>query len=277
MKAVALSLQHLCRHVRNQSVLVFTDNTTVVAYIKRQGGTHSSSLCAQARSLLIWCRDQRITITVRHVAGKNNVLADSLSRKHTALPAEWCLNQTVVHQIFLALGQTMVDLFATRLNNRLPLYVAPNVDHSAWAVDALTLDWNGLEAYAFPPFILLPKVLQKIRSSACQITLIAPNWPQRSWFHNLLELLVDHPRRLPAREDLLTQANGNILHPNISMLDLHAWKLSGRESVRNSFHNRLPPISSNLVDSPLGKCTTLDGSSIEIGAVHGKWILSTPL
>ena len=54
-----------------------------------------------------------------------------------------------------------MDLLATRLNIKLPLYVSPIPDPQAWAIDALNIPWENLVAYAFPPTALLPKVVQK--------------------------------------------------------------------------------------------------------------------
>ena len=53
-----------------------------------------------------------------------------------------------------------MDLFATRFNHKLQLYVTPVQDNKALAIDALSMDWNHLHAYAFPPFILIPAVLE---------------------------------------------------------------------------------------------------------------------
>ena len=46
LKAVALALQRFKDQCQNQTVLVATDNSTVVAYINKQGGTHSAEMCA---------------------------------------------------------------------------------------------------------------------------------------------------------------------------------------------------------------------------------------
>ena len=43
---------HKCQ---NQTVLVATDNSTVVAYINKQGGTHSAEMCTLLWKIMIWC------------------------------------------------------------------------------------------------------------------------------------------------------------------------------------------------------------------------------
>ena len=57
-----------------------------------------------------------------------------------------------------------MDLFATYLNHKLPLYVSPIPDPQAWDIDALNIDWTGLTAYAYPVTALLHRVIQKNQS-----------------------------------------------------------------------------------------------------------------
>ena len=89
---------------------------------------------------------------------------------------------------FQMLNCPKVDLFATQFNHKLPLCVSPDPDHHALAIDTLSMNWNFLHAYAFPPMILIPSVLAKIHQSQCRIVLIAPLWPQRPWFSEVLQL-----------------------------------------------------------------------------------------
>ena len=42
-----------------------------------------------------------------------------------------------------------VDLFATALNYRLPVYFSPLSDPMAAGTDAFLQDWDGLQAYLF--------------------------------------------------------------------------------------------------------------------------------
>ena len=43
-----------------------------------------------------------------------------------------------------------------------PLFVSPVLDHLATAVDVLSLPWEDLDAYAFPPVAILGKVLGEV-------------------------------------------------------------------------------------------------------------------
>ena len=169
-----------------------TGNTTVI-YINKQGGIHSTNLYIE---ILHWCLEHDI-VRFHQIPGKFNIMADRFSRLDRPLKTEWALDQSVVNYIFQMLNYPNVDLFATRFNHKLPLYVSPVLDNHALVIDALSMNWNFLHAYAFPPTILIPSVLAKIRQSRCRIVLIAPLWPQRSCFSEMLQLLVSAPIRLP--------------------------------------------------------------------------------
>ena len=49
--------------------------------------------------------------------------------------------------------------------------------------DAFLQSWDGLQAYAFPPVAIIPRVLAKLRASTgMELSLVAPHWAQRPWF-----------------------------------------------------------------------------------------------
>ena len=83
----------------------------------------------------------------------------------------------------------MVDLFATRFNHKLPMFVPPGPDHLGWKVDALTLQWEDLDAYAFPAIALLGQVVIKLLDQRCsRMILLALGWPNMPWFCDLVSL-----------------------------------------------------------------------------------------
>ena len=147
--------QALCT---NTTVLIATDNTTVVAYINKEGGMKSGPLCALLWRILTWCTRKQVTLKARHIPGHLNVIADKLSRLGQTIQTEWSLSPEIFQAICHRWYQPTVDLFATRFNNKLPQFVSPVPDPQAWAVDALSLSWEGLDPYAFPPAAILGKV-----------------------------------------------------------------------------------------------------------------------
>ena len=136
LKAVFLALKEFKHHCSNKVVLVATDNTTVVAYINKQGGMRSGSLCALLWRILTWCSNNKVILKARHIPGRLNVIADKLSRLGQTIQTEWSLHLGVFQEICSRWHQPMVDLFATRYNNKLPQFVSPVPDEQAWAVDA---------------------------------------------------------------------------------------------------------------------------------------------
>ena len=121
-----------------------------------------------------------------------------------------------------------MDLFATRDNFKLPTFISPLPDELAWAVDAFTISWEGLRAYAYPPTPLLPCVLAKLRQESADVTLIVPWLPWRAWSLDLLDLCLEAPKALPVWTNLLRQPGSRIHHPNPGILRLHAWRVSRR-------------------------------------------------
>ena len=236
LKAVFLALkefQDLCIH---KIVLVATDNTTVVSYINKEGGMRSGPLCALLWRILPWCTRNQVTLKARHIPFQLNVVADKLSRLGLTIQTEWSLLQEVFQAICSRWHWPKIDLFATRFNNKLPLFVSPVPDSLATAEDALSLPWEDLDAYAFPPAAILGKVVEKLQDSSCKsIILIALGWPNIPWFWDLVTMSSQIPLSLPFLPNLLTQPFNQIPHRNLTNLNLHAWLLEPHQSRSRAF------------------------------------------
>ena len=142
--------------------------------------------------------------------------------------SEWSLNMDVFRSL-MRQWPVMIDLFATSDNHRCSIYFSPYRDPLSVGTDKLLQSWDGLLAYAFPPWSILPQVLAKLRvSHRTLLTLIAPYWPQRPWFVVLLQLSV----ALSARPDLLFQPRSRRRYPGLHRLALHAWRLSSDSPER---------------------------------------------
>ena len=173
LKAALLAQTGFQEHLQGQRVLICSDNSTVVSYLNKEGGTHSlKNVCSDLENsgihkfqkdsqILAFTNSRRIQIRARHVPGSLNVIADSLSRRDKVIQTEWSLHQQIFNQIYRVWHTPMVDLFATHLNYKLPIYVFPVPDRKAWKVDALNICWEGLDGYVFCPVAILPQVIQK--------------------------------------------------------------------------------------------------------------------
>ena len=278
LRAVLLALLAFQDRLMGHRVALMSDNTTVVAYVNKQGGTVSSSLYLLVRQVLTWAESHSVVLVGRYVPGRRNVLADQLSRQDQVVPTEWTLHSRVLQAVFEIWGTPMVDLFATALNRRLPVYCSPVPDPMAWQVDAFTVPWDDLDAYAYPPIAVIRPVINRVlMAKRLRLILIAPLWPQQEWFPDLLSLLVEEPVELPLWRNLLRQPQSQVVHGALGRLRLHAWRLSSIRSEREAFLDRLrarwPPASGPL--RPMS--TRASGPSSVIGAVRGVALRSQPL
>ncbi|XP_070212733.1 uncharacterized protein [Littorina saxatilis] len=140
----------------------------------------------------------------------------------------WSADQRMQHINLLELeAKPQVDLFATRFSKRLPVFVSPFPDPEAWETNAMDISWSGLEAYAFPPFQLLTRVIRKAEQEGPSLLLIAPLWPSQPWFPDLLRLAQGPPIPLALTRGELIQPHTGSLHAEPQLLNLHAWRLFG--------------------------------------------------
>ena len=149
LKAVSLALRSFKDQCQHQTILVAMDNSTVVAYINKQGGTHSAEMCSLLWKIMTWCHHYHIILKARHITGCLNVMADLLSRSNQVQSTEWSLHPQVFKQICQKWFTPHVDLFATYLNHKLPLNISPVSDPNAWDIDSLNINWTGVTAYAY--------------------------------------------------------------------------------------------------------------------------------
>ena len=166
---------------------------------------------------------QQISLLPQFVPGRTNVVAGAHSCPHQVIGAEWTLHQEVFDM--LRKWPLTINLFASSLNHRCGIYFAPVSDPMAVGTDAMLQSWDFLMAYEFPPFALISLVLVKLRASqGAVLTLIALFWPQKGWFPDLLNILVEHPLELPLWWDLLRQPHIQKFHQSLPLLRLHAWR-----------------------------------------------------
>ena len=225
--AIREGLLHFQSSLVGKNVSVFCDNSTAVWYLRKEGGTGSPFLNTLTQGILHWAESLSIRLLPQFIPGSLNVLADSLSHPHQLPHTEWSLHL----EVFLSISRmwpVQIDLFATSANHQCSVFFSPFRDPMATGTDAFLQRWDWLQAYAFPPWSVIPWVLAKLHvSQGTELTLIAPYWPQRAWFPDLLHLSLAPPVALPLRRDLLRLPRSHCLYQGLHRLRLHAWRLSG--------------------------------------------------
>ena len=140
-----------------------------------------------------------------HIPGKENTEADRESRL-SRRGIEWTLQKS----LFIKLGVTPnIDIFASRLNYQLKPYIAYQRYPEAHAINAFHMSWKDWDFYAFPPFSVIPRVLQKISEEEATGLLIVPNWATQTWWPYLMICLLIFLYFFPLRTTSYTyQQNG---------------------------------------------------------------------
>ena len=278
MLSLKLALEHFEHIVTNQCVLAHVDNQTVVCYVNKLSGSRSPKLHTLCQEMLLWCHNHQVILRAAHIKGKLNTHTDYLSRKGSIVHTEWSIHPSVIQQIKATwINPPNIDLFASHLNHKFPLYMSAAPDPCAVAQDALTQSWDGLTAYAFPPIAIIPQILNKVAQHQCVLFLVAPNWPRMSWFSRLLDLLVDIPRTVPDLPKLLHQPGTHIFHQNPQCYSLHVFRLCRDASEQETFLNLLRSPLVKRTDSLQTTAMNVTGKDICIGYKRGLAIPSWPL
>lgn len=201
-----------------------------------------------------------------------------LSRRGQVLPTEWTLNLQVCQKLWRLWGRPSIDLFASSQNKRIPNYCSLVPDREAIAVDAFLMDWTGMDTYAFPPFKIINLVVKKFALlDSGRMTLVAPFWPAREWFTEVVEMLVDFPRSLPPSPRLLRQPHFERYHQNPLALQLTAFRLSRSLSEREDFQLKLQELSPERGGSLHREFTNQSGKPLDLGVSSIRFPQPLPL
>ena len=174
LMAVLYALKAFCRKEHSVHIRVYSDNTAAVNYINCMGGTHSMECHSVAKNIWQFCMDRQIWLSAAHIPGKENIHADRESRIFSD-NKEWMLSPRLFCEIIDIWGKPTIDLFACRLNKQLDCYASWKPDPEATYVDAFSITWGNHLFYAFPPFSLIARCLQKIVMEKSDI-IIVPMW-----------------------------------------------------------------------------------------------------
>ena len=139
MLAIYLALQSFAKGWANTHIRVMCDITTAVNGLNHMGTSRSDCCNLSAKEIWEWCIARDIGLSVVHIPGKQNLVADFESRRNQR-EAEWRLdNATLQNALSRLKFQPDIDLFASRINYLFPKYISYRPDPEAFAIDAFSL------------------------------------------------------------------------------------------------------------------------------------------
>ncbi|KAI2661423.1 Transposon Ty3-G Gag-Pol polyprotein [Labeo rohita] len=227
MLAVFQGLKHFLPDLRDRHVLVRTDNTAVVSYINHQGGLRSRPLYKLAHQILVWSQGKLLSLRAVFVPGYLNVGADVLSRQGPrpgGMDASPRGGEADLESVWSSPGGPVCHEGQCTMS---PLVLSSS--SSSTGAGCHGTDVAEAASVRFSPIALLPGVLERVRRDGVSLLLVAPFWPGRVWFSDLISLLDGSPWEIPVRRDLLSQAGGSLLHPRPEL-----WKLWVVETLLQS-------------------------------------------
>ena len=164
---------------------------------------------------------------------ENKILLQIFNSCRNQRASEWRLDKaSLICALEVLDFKPGIDLFASRINHQSPHYLSYRPDPEAIAIDAFRLDWSSLNPkfYAFPPFGVIPTVLNKLTTKGAQGICVLPDWPTQPWYSRALQLLKQNSVYLKARKDLLQlPSHPKENHPIWHRLNLLVCHLSGRD------------------------------------------------
>lgn len=213
---------------RNCHARVRTDNQCAMSYVNRMGG-RAPHLCRITEEMHAACMKRGVLLTAEYLPGVDNQAADTLSRIRADM-SESMLHPSLFQKASTRWGPFTLDAFASMNNCQVPRYVSYRADPRCLYTDFLSRTMPPSEnTWAHPPFALVGRLLAKLSSERCEMTILLPHWPSQPWWPLVAAMLIDLPLLLPPfmREGVLhTPEDGAMRSSNPSWSFL-VTKLSG--------------------------------------------------
>ena len=233
-KAILLGLQALGNYFDSCHIRIQTDSKVAMAYINNKGGLVSRQCNSLALQIWEWAINRNCHLSAIHIAGKDNLKADYLSRNQDN-SSEWSLDGGKLNRILTHFQfSPTIDLFASRINFKVDRYVAWQPDPGSLLTNTLMNVFENERFYAFPPFNLISKFLKKVILENLDGIIVVPCWSTQPFFPVLIQTLIDLPVMIKWNNNLLSNPTREA-HPLGKRLRLMACRISGNSSHRKDF------------------------------------------
>lgn len=210
----AIQIRQYSKHLTNKISFYGTDSIVAKSYMTKVYGK-TIELARLAAKTVKFMEMHNIIQIPRLLNQKEIEEADLMSRLRLKddLSLSPRMFQTICNNLKF---YPTIDLFASRFSKKIPRFCTIVQDPKATWVNAFHKSWTGEQSYAFPPKVLIPRVLAKVKNDRCRLLLIYPILPFEIWSHDLRNMAV---------KSMIFPAN-EIVHPQgFPITPLH-WKAS---------------------------------------------------
>lgn len=226
LKAVRFTVESFLQELKGKDVLHWCDNQAVVQ-VCTNVTSRSPSLMKELRKLWRLLDLADISLRTRYIRTAANVWADQLSRRENR--DDWKLNDRHFRALDQRYGPHTVERFATANNTHLPRFNSEFHSPGSEGVDALARDWTGENNFLNPPWPLLDKVAQKLRTEGATATVLTPYWRGETWWAELQDL-ASEITFLKAEQDLfLPGLRGSSESVGPPRWDVAIFRVPGRQ------------------------------------------------
>ena len=172
------------KNIKNHTVHLHTDNQVALFALRTQGSTRSPWCNKYTAKIMQLFEQNNLHLIVSYVRSEHNVQADAASRIYQH-DLEWSIPDHIFKLACKQWGTPQIDLFASRINYKVPKYCSWKPDPSAFAINAFSVDWSDFDLiYVFPPFSLIPRALQYLQNQQPRprCLFVAPWWTTQPWW-----------------------------------------------------------------------------------------------
>lgn len=228
LQAAFFGLKCFASELSSCQILLRIDNTTALSYVNKMGGIRYPKLASLARQIWYWAKQRDLWLCASYIKSGQNIDVDFLSRQ-VSEGTEWELSIVAFQKIAKTFGPFDIDLFATNINAKCESFISRFPDPEAAVVDAFTVSWTNFYFYAFPPFSLILRALNKVICDKAEGVMVVPKWPSQPWFPLFKKLLISEPVFIGPHSNSLSSPFSS-RHPMWKSLILVAGRLSARPS-----------------------------------------------
>jgi hypothetical protein len=220
----------------HETILLSCDNTVAVAYVNHKGGK-IDRLNSIARKIWDHLESHGSFMLAAYIATNENP-ADALTRgvvtNAQLKDVEVQLNPESF-RFLMSQGPFCpeIDWFASRENAQLDRFYSWKPEPAAEGIDAFSFSWGWEPGYIFPPFCLIPRILQKIQEDRAQVLLIHPDWPGALWAPTVEKITLTRVHLASSSNLLRYPSNPNLRHPMKTLRLVASW-LDGASQIDRS-------------------------------------------